>query len=388
MSSDAARYIPFTRTDITDEDLKTIAGIPEIREQDAPGLVRRYEQTVAGITGFTCTAAVSSAMHALLVSLSALNITSGDEVILPSYAVPDIGEAVEHSGAAAVFADIDPQTLTLSPESFGSVIRSRTKAAILFDTAGYTPDLAPILQRAASAGIQVIHYTHFNPLRDYRSCPPGSRPHVTVFANNDPFVRGAVIATDMEKTYTTIKSLTDHGIKPVQPDKAGGPAGNWYYEITGPGFDSAPSGIQAALSLLSLNKAGTNLEQRSRAAHTYNTLLQEAKDKIIIPWSDAADASHTRELYILRLVKDALSLSRDEFIHALEQRGVGASVHYIPLHLHPYYAKKYRYHYNTLANTYDAYISAVSLPLYARLSREEAVTVAKSVLDVITRYAR
>lgn len=387
MRSDAARYIPFSRTDITDEDLRNLSGVPELREQDATRLVARYEKTFADATGFTGTAAVGSAMHALLVSLRALTITAGDEVILPSFASPDVGEAVEHAGASAVFADIDPQTLTVSPESVGTLIRNKTKAVIIFDTAGYTPDLAPFMQLAASAGIQVIHFTYYNPLHDYRCSGPGARPHVTVFANSDPVVRGAVIATDMEKTHASIMSLRDHGIKPSNAHRAGNDIGTWYYEITSPGFDCALSGIQGALSLISLHNAGKCIGLRRQRTLEYNSLLREAGSTLLLPPVDVPDGSHTRGLYILRIVRDALSVGRDEFIHALEEHGVGTSVHYIPLHLHPYYAKKYRYHYNTLANTYETYISAFSLPLYAGLSSEDAGYVAKTVLAVVKRYA-
>ena len=388
MSNEALRYIPFTRTDITDEDIQQAAGIIRDSDKDTSKLVRECEQNFAGITNFPSAIAVNTAMQAVVLSLRSLGIRESDEVIIPSYAVPDIGEAVEHSGASAVFADIDGQSLTLSTESVTAGIGHKTKAIVVFDTAGFAADVKPILQLAAANGVYVIRFTYYNPLHEYRHKAPGTNPQITIFANNDPFTKGAIIATDMEKTQSSIKSLREHGIKVSKNSNEPTSYNNWYYEITSPGFDCMMTGPQCALYAVCLQKSAASLGRRKHIVGIYSSALRPLQDKLLLPAFDPSATGHTWQEYTMRIIKDALLINRDEFIQELKQKGVEASVHYIPLHIHPYYSKKYKYAYNLLPNTYDSYTSAVSLPLYAQLSDDDAAYVAQSVIDVVKRYAR
>ncbi len=388
MSNEALRYIPFTRSDITDEDIQQAAGIIRDSDKDTSKLIRGCEQNFAGMTNFPYTIAVNTALQAFLLSLRSLGIQESDEVIMPSYAGPDIGEAVEHSGASAVFADIDRQSLILSTESVTAGIGHKTKAIVVCDTAGFAADVKPILELAAANGVYVIHYTHYNPLHEYRNKTAGTYPQITIFSNNDPFTKGAIIATDMEKTQSSIKSLREHGIKASKNSNEPIPHSNWYYEITSPGFDCMMTGIQCALFSVYLKKTGHSTELRRQRAGIYDSLLQPFQDRVLLPVFAASDTSHTWQSYTIRIMKDSILLNRDEFIHELKQRGVEASVPYIPLHIHPYYSKKYKYTYNILPNTYDIYTSDVSLPLYSQLSDDDAYYVAQTVIDVVKRYAR
>ncbi len=388
MSNEVLRYIPFTRSDITDADIQSVSGIIKDSDNDTFNLLRRCEQNLAEITKLPYAIAVHTAMHAILLSLSALGIQRGDEVIIPSYVSPDVGEAVEHAGASAVFADIDPHTLTLSKESIIKVIDKKTKAVVVFDAAGFAADVKPIMQLAASNGIYVIHYTYYNPLHEYRNKTAGSYPHITIFSSNEPFINGAIVATDMENTQSLIKGLREHGIKTSKNYDADNRYSNWYYEITSPGFDCMMTGIQCALYAFYMKKIGQYIEQRKHIAEIYNSSFQPFQNIISLPLFEASDISHTWQLYVIRIIKDSMLVNRDEFIHELKQKGIEASVHYIPLHIHPYYSKKYRYNYNTLPNTYDTYTSAVSLPIYARLSDDDAGYVAKTLIDVVKRYTR
>ncbi len=388
MSNQALRHIPFTRSDVTNEDLDGIAGTLKESDKDTFRLVSACEQSFAELIKFPYAIAVNTAMNALVLSFSALGIKQGDEVILPSYVSPDAGEAVEHAGASAVFADIDPQTLTLSPESVMRGISNKTRAIVIFDAAGFTADTAPLQQIAAANGIYVIHSTYYNPLYEYRHKTAGSYPHITIFSNNDPFIKGSMIATDMEKTQSSIRSLREHGIKTFKNYDTDTRFGNWYYEITSPGFDCMMTGIQCALYTVYLKKAGQYIERRRKRAEIYSSLLQPFHNALLLPRVDVSDINHTWQLFIMRIIIDSILISRDEFINELKQKGVEASVHYIPLHLHPYYAKKYKYNYNVFPNTYEAYTSAVSLPLYAHLSDDDAAYVAKTVIDVVKKYSR
>ena len=388
MNSDALRYIAFSRSDITDEDLQQAAGVMKDSERDTHRLLRECEHTFAGLTQSPSAIAVTTAMQAVLLSLRALGIQDGNEVIIPSYAGPDIGEAVEHSGASAVFADIDGRTLTISAESVSAGIGHKTKAVVVLDTAGLAADLGALLKVAAANGVYVIHYTYYNPYREYRHTIAGTYPQITIFANDDPLIKGAFITSDMEKTQSSIRSLREHGITAAKNSDGPERSGNWYYEITKPGFDCMMTGLQCALYTVCLNKTAASLGRRKHIVEIYSNVLKSLPDKLLLPAFDPSAAGHTWQGYTLRIIKDALLLNRDEFIQELKQKGVEASVHYIPLHIHPYYSRKYKYAYNILPHTYDAYTSAVSLPLYAQLRDDDAIAVAQTVIDVVKRYAR
>ncbi len=388
MSSKTIRNIPFFRSDVTDNDINSAADRVKSALTDPFQLVSKHEQEFSKLAKFSYTVSVDTLLSAIALSLKALGVKQGDEVIAPAYTVPEIGEAVEHSGASMVFADIDPVTLNLSVASAEAKISHKTKAVILFDTAGLCADVDAVMKMASSNGIYVIHCTYCSIAQQYNREPAGSKPHIVIFFNNEPFIGGANISTNMENTVSLIRSLGGHGIKPANKGQPGGADGdNWYYEIVSPGFDCMMTGIQAALHSVYANNAGRYLEGRRRIAKLYNSLLQPMKDMILLPFPGASDVSHAWQLYIVRLIKGALGTSRDEFIKELGYNGIKASVHYIPLNIHPYYSKKYRYTYNTLPNTYEAYTSAVSLPLYASLSEDDARYVAQTVADIVKRYS-
>jgi len=385
MDSEALRYIPFSRSDFIEADIQNLVTVIKEVDNDMSRLLPRCEKSFAELTKFPYIVCVNTPVQALLLSLIALSIHENDEVIIPSYVSPDVGESIEQSGASLVFADIDPESLIISIESIEKNITSKTKAIVIFDTAGLTPDIKPIMKIATSNGIYVIHYTYYNPFYVYNK-EPASLPNIIIFANHDPFVSGAIIGTYMERIYNLIKSLTWHGETTSKPANMHGDHANWYYEITNPGFGCPMTGIQCALYLLYLKNAKHYLERRINIAKEYTSLLQSLKDIFLIPQTIQSTNTHTWQLYLLRIIKDAMVISRDEFINELKAKGVEVSVHYIPLHLHPYYAKKYKYNYSTLINTYEVYTSAISLPIYPQLTDDDVRYVAQTIIDTAKRY--
>ncbi|MGB9736257.1 MAG: DegT/DnrJ/EryC1/StrS family aminotransferase [bacterium] len=384
MIAQGLRYIPFYLSDITDKDIDNLHGIVKDAENDTFNLINNYENTFAQLTKFPFTIAVNTAMYALLLSLKALGIGEGDEVISASYTSPDIGEAIEHVRASLVFSDIDPQSLILAPDFVRKLINNKTKAIIVFDTAGLNNDFTPIMQMATSNGISVIHYTYYNPFYPYNNSSH-SLPHITIFANNDPFLKGAMIATHMEQTHKLIKALREHGFK--NPKDTNNQS-NWYYEVVNPGFDCMMTGIQCALSIAYLQHAKSHTEQRLRIAKTYNNLLKPLSDTFLLPASASQPEHSTWQMYIIRIIKGTITISRDELISELKKKGVETSVHFIPLHIHPYYAKKYKSLYNSFVNTYEVYTSAISLPIYPQLNDDDVNYIGQIIKDTVKRFSR
>jgi dTDP-4-amino-4,6-dideoxygalactose transaminase len=394
MSNGQARNIPFLKSDIKDIDIDNVAGAMKAAAVTHENPLDAYEKLFSELTGIPHITAVNSLFSALLLSLKSLEIKQGDEVIAPSFTEPEIGGAVEHSGASIVFADIEPDTLTLSPASIKEKISGKTKVILIGDTAGMQADLGTVEKLAASNGIYVVYYTYYNPFTHYCKAGTGPCPHITVFTHNEVFVKGAVIATGMERTGKLISRLAGHGNESLKHagTKGDGDAGDgkddWYYEIVNPGLDCRMTHIQSAFHASAIKASGAGIERRGSIAGMYTGLLKPINNRLLSPTADCSTASHTWQMYIVRLIRDALSITRDEFIKELLNKGIEVSVHYVPLHIQPYYSKKYKYRYNDLIRTYEAYIAAVSLPLYASLSDDDVHYVAQTVTNIVKKFAQ
>ncbi len=416
MNNSPGKNIPFIKSDSTDNDMNSIAVAMKAAAAGHPDSLNTYEKLFSERTGIPHTIAVNSSFSAVLLSLKALAIKQGDEVIVSSFSAPEIGGAIEHSGASTVFADIEPDTLNISPPAIKEKINGKTKAVIIGDTAGLQVDMNAVMKLAASNGIYVIHYTYYNPSAIYCKGETAPCPHMTVFTHDEQFVKGAVMATGMDHTAARIARLAGHGIetlKQSEDEKQNGsgndrrsgprvfsdgvktgiqgehePGEDWYYEIVNPGFDCRMTGIQSAFHTSYIRTAQVRMDRRKAIAEMYTGLLKPVKDKLILPSPRDSAAPHSWQLYIIRIIKEALGVTRDEFVKELSKKGIEVRVHYIPLHIQPYYSKKYRCRYNDLINTYESYISAVSLPLYASLADDDVKYVAQTLIDIVKKFAR
>lgn len=388
MSRDDSKHIPFFRSDISNEDVRAAADADTTAAAGATGVVGQYERSFSGQVKLPPVVAVQTLQSALIVSLKALGLKQDDEVILPAYTVPGVGAAVEHAGASSVFADVDPVTLNLSAAAVEARTGHKTRAVIVFDAAGLHADTGDIVRLATSNGMYVLHCTYYHPLQRYEGNTDAPQPHVTVFCNNEPSIKGALIATGMENTRSSMLGMAGHGTAPVTQDAAAdADSGNWYYEIVNPGFDCRMTDLQASLQAVYTGKAGQIIRRREQVAQVYGDALAALGNRVVLPCPGSASLLPTWQLYIMRLTKGALRISRDEFMRELRSCGIETGVHYIPLYLHPYYARKYRYNYNALPVTYEIYSAAVCLPLYASLSDDDAHFVAQTVVEIIKRYS-
>lgn len=387
MNEEELRYIPFYKTDLTDEDINSLNTIIKDEDVNSLRLINNYENTFAQLTKFPFVIAVNSSMYALLLSLKALGIGFGDEVIAPSLSSPEIGEAIEHTGASLVFADIEPKSLIINSDSITKLINNKTKAVIVSDPLGSNSNITSIIQVANLNDISLIHYTYYNPFFNYGN-PTNPHPHITVFINNDPMLKGAVIATYMEQTHKHLKSIREHGFKNLNNIGLSNNYNNWYYEITSPGFDCMMSGIQCALSMIYLKKTKKYIDQRIHISQIYNSILEPLTNAFVLPVYEPSAFHAPWQMYVIRLRKDAITLSRDEFITELKRKGVEVTVPFVPLHIHPYYSKKYKYLYDNLINTYEVYISAISLPIYSQLTDDDVNYIGQIIKNTIEKFSR
>jgi dTDP-4-amino-4,6-dideoxygalactose transaminase len=254
--------------------------------------------------------------------------------------------------------------------------------------AGHPADLDAINDLAGRHGLAVIEdAAHAIPAR-YRGRMIGAGPNPVSFSfyatKNLTTGEGGML-TGSPDFIARVRKLSLHGMS-RDAWKRYGPGGSWFYEVDEPGFKYNMTDIQAALGLAQLRKLDRFQRQRRAVVAAYNLAFRgvEALETPV----ERAEVEHAWHLYPLRLRLETLRIGRDQFIEELTARNIGTSVHFIPVHLHPYYSRKYGYVPAQFPVAYDAYQRILSLPLHPMLSASDVGDVVAAVLDVVQRFAR
>src|SRR5437763_16976603 len=249
----------------------------------------------------------------------------------------------EHTVARPVLVDVAPDTLNLDPRALDATVTPRTKAVLPVHYAGHPADLDAIGAVASAHGLAVIEdAAHALPAR-YKGRLIGSGPNPVAFSfyatKNLTTGEGGML-TGASDFLDRARVLSLHGMS-RDAWKRYGKGGSWRYEVLAPGFKYNMSDIQAALGLWQLKKLAGFQERRREVVRSYQEAFRDA-DALELP-VERAEVEHAWHLYVLRLVPETLSIGRDRFIDELTARNIGTSVHFIPIHLHPYYRDKYAY---------------------------------------------
>jgi dTDP-4-amino-4,6-dideoxygalactose transaminase len=349
---------------------------------------RRFENEFATYVGARSALALNSCTAGLHVALVAARIGPGDEVVTSPMTFAATANVIEHVGASLVLADVEPDTLNISPAALEQALTSRTKAVIPVHYAGHPADLDPILDLAHPRGVFVIEdAAHALPAR-YRGRTIGSASHPTAFSfyatKNLTTGEGGML-TGAPAFLAEARSASLHGMSRDawnRYDKGG----SWYYEVTRPGFKYNMTDIQASLGLCQLQRMEAFQQRRREVVETYNAAF--ANDDALETPVERDDVEHAWHLYALRLNLRRLRITRNRFIDLLTARNIGTSVHFIPIHLHPYYRERYGFRPGDFPVAYANYQRLISLPLSPRLTDQDVADVVEAVLDIVRRHRR
>ncbi len=374
--------LPYGRHAIDDEDIAAVVEVLRSDRLTTGPMIARFEEAVCRKAGAAHGVAVSSGTAALHCVLHAAGVRSGDEVIVPTMTFAATANAVLYQGAHAVFCDVEPDSLLIDPVKIEPLITPRTRAVIAVDYAGQPCDYDTLRTICDAHGLTLIADACHSLGAAYRGVPVGSLADATVFSFHPvkPVTggEGGMVVTDNASWAERMRAFRHHGI--VQDVGRREATGSWFYEMTELGYNYRLTDIQSALALSQLRHLDAWTARRRDLAERYTTALKQLP--MIQPLARRDDVDHAYHLYVVQI--DGMGrLCRQHFFDSLRRRGIGAHVHYIPVHLHPYYRRHGGTTVGQCPVAERAYGRILTLPLFASMTDEDQDRVIEALDDIV-----
>jgi dTDP-4-amino-4,6-dideoxygalactose transaminase len=382
------KFLPFNRAFIEEQDIEEVLEVLRSGWLTTGPRVKEFEAAFSEFTGAAHSVALSSCTAALHLALAAIGVTEGDEVIIPTMTFASTGETVLYFKARPVLTDCAPNSFHIDARQVEAAITNRTKAIVPVHYSGFACDMDAILEIARRHGLKVIEdAAHALPAK-YKGKMVGTLGDITCFSfyatKTLTTGEGGMVTTENGEYAERIRALSLHGIS-KDAWKRYSAEGSWRYDIQEVGYKYNLTDIQAALGLAQLAKREVAHGLRGRLAERYNRGLAslDAFETPHIP-DHVTNAWH---LYVLQLKPDALRIGRDRVIEELKSRGIGTSVHFIPLHLHSLY-QRLGYREGHFPNAEARFNGAISLPLYPGMTDEDSDRVMAALQDIAREFRK
>lgn len=379
-------HLPFALPEFGEEEIQEVVDCLRSGWITTGPRAKRFESDFADYMGDGSEAiALNSATAGLHLALEALGVGQGDEVIVPTLTFTATAEVARYLGADPVFVDVDRETLNIDVRAVEAAITSRTKVIVPVHYAGLSCDMDAILEIAKVHGLRVVEdAAHAFPAHYKHRLIGTLASDATVFsfyANKTMTTgEGGMVVTRQAEIAERIRMMRIHGIARDAFDRYTSRAPSWFYEVVAPGFKYNLTDIAAALGIHQLRKVDRFLVRRQQLAKRYRDELADLP--ITLPADSPPGGVHAWHLYVIRLNGDA-RLRRDDAIQALSDRGIGTSVHYIPLHRHPYWRDTYHLHPEQFPEADSAYQAMISLPLYTKMTDEDQTRVISALRELL-----
>ncbi len=380
------RIIPYGKQSVTEDDIQAVVDVLRGDWLTCGPSVELFENELCNYTGARHTIAVSNGTAALHVAMLAAGVGAGDRVITSPNTFLASANCAEYVGAVADFADIDPETLNLSPLTLESAWSADTKAVVAVDFAGRPCDMLAIAKVArAQGGIVIEDAAHALGSRiecDGKVYAVGAHPWADMTTLSFHPVKtlttgeGGAILTDSDELAARCRLFRNHGMERNRPEEP------WFYEMRQPGFNYRITDLQCALGRSQLKRLEEFIQRRQVIVDTYNAAFQAMEHlETPNPFPSGRSAWH---LYAVQIGFEGLGKSRTQVMKELLERGVGTQVHYIPVHIQHYYREKYGYASGKCPNAETFYERCLSLPLFPSMSDDDVAKVVAAVLEVVS----
>jgi dTDP-4-amino-4,6-dideoxygalactose transaminase len=387
-SNDKLPFLPFALPEIGEEEIAEVVDTLRSGWVTTGPKARKFEQAFTAYLGGDVgddslqSIAVNSATAGLHLALEALGIGPGDEVITTTHTFTATAEVVRYLGADVKLVDIDPATLNIDPAAIETMITPRTKAIMPVHYAGLSVDMDAIFAIAKKHNLKIVEdAAHALPTTYKKQLIGTLQSDAVVFsfyANKTMTTgEGGMLVTRDPQLAARAKVMRLHGINRDAFDRFTAKVPSWYYEIVAPGFKYNLTDIAAALGLHQLQRVTGFQLRREQIASRFDEALADLP-LILPPRPQHAGDLHSWHLYVVRL-KDEATINRDQLIDSLFADGIGVSVHYIPLHLHPYWKERYDLKPEQFPHSQKAYERMVTLPLYTKMTDDDVERVIKAV---------
>jgi perosamine synthetase len=381
--------IPFHKPFISEEEIAEVVDTLKSGWITMGPKTIRFEEEFAGYLSSKYAIAVNSGTAALHLAVKAIDLRPGDEVIIPTTTFTATGEVICYGNAVPVIVDVERETHNISVAAIEKAITPKTKAMIPVHMAGQPCDMDEIIQLARAHRLFVIEDAAHAIPAWYKKRRVGAIADITCFSfySTKPLAtgEGGMVTTEKEDWAERVRTLRLHGIS-KDAWKRYSKGGSWYYEVIEPGFKYNMTDLQASLGIAQLRKVDWLWEKRKEIARRYTDAF--ASTGCIIPPSVKADRQSAWHLYIIKLHLEALSIDRNGFIEKLRECGIETSVHFIPLHRHPFYRNTFGVMPEGFPNAEWLYERSISLPIYPGMTAPEVDYVIEQVTDLCRKAKR
>ena len=373
-------FIPYGRQSIDDDD---IAAVVEVLRSDwltTGPTVDRFEEALAAATGSAHAVAVANGTAALHAAIYAAGVEAGDEVVVTPMTFAASANCAIYQGATPVFADVRPDTLLLDPQQVATKITDRTRAVVAVDYAGQPCDYDQLRALCAEHGLVLVADACHALGGSYGGAPVGTLADLSVFSFHPVkhlcTGEGGAITTDDAGRAARLRLFRNHGISSDHRQRAA--QGSWFYEMVDLGFNYRLTDIQCALGLSQLAKQPAWLARRRAIAASYDEALRSMAG--VEPLGLSPDREHAYHLYVVLLDP---GVDRQAVFCGLRDAGIGVNVHYVPVHLHPYYRQRFGTGEGLCPVAEGAYQRMLSLPMFPTISDEDVARVLRTVARVL-----
>ena len=351
--------------------------------------VTEFEEKVKEYCGAKYACAVNSGTAALHLAVDALNLKSTDEVIVTCLSFVASSNAIVYCGVKPVFCDIEEDTMNIDPDKIEALINENTKAIIVVDFAGQPCDYHKIMPIVKKHNLVLIEDAAHSIGTQINSCPSkpkvGSYADITTFSfhpvKNITTCEGGMVVTNNEKYYNRMKVFLTHGITRDYKDREN--SASHYYEMVSLGYNYRIPDVLCALGINQLKKLDHFISRRQEIAKIYDNKLEKL-NKYLVPLKQKCESAY--HIYVIKLNLDNLKTDRDTVFKALKAEGIGVNVHYMPIHLHPFYKNNFGTYEGLMPVAEKVYKQIITLPIFPLMTNEDINDVVNSIKKIIDFY--
>lgn len=382
-------FLPFHQYSIGEEEKQSILSSIESGWITTGPKTKQFEQNFANYIGCKHAIALNSCTAGLHLSLVGNNISTGDEVIVPTMTFTSSANVVIHAGATPILADINEKTLNIDVSKIEEKITSRTKAIIPVHLAGQPCEMDEIERIAKKHNLIVIEDAAHATESFYKGKKIGNISQITNFSfyatKNLCTAEGGMLTTNDDALAEKIRILSLHGLS-KDAWKRYSNEGYKHYDVIYPGYKYNMTDLQSSLGIEQLKKLAGFSKIREAHKKLYDSLISKIENVSVV--EEIADIVHARHLYIVKINVDNLTITRDELMDLMIKENIGVSVHFIPVHFHSYYKNTFNLKPEDFPVASKMGNSILSLPFYPKMAEEDIIYVSKKLHEIVSTHTK